>query len=410
LAGQYAVGDTMRFTVVAHDNDRVDWLVWALGPPANARDSFPAPTRVGEQTWSMALPVKSEWVGAPILSLYARDAAGFQSTVVSSVQDSIRFYPLIAHPTSAPTTVTSTAAAALELSDVAYDAKRNVFYIALGPNTNEIAVLDVATMTFSAPIVLSSPTTGLDLTMSGDSLVAALPATSSLAVVPLAQPGAQPTTIRLSVLDSAGYLGPIGQTPPMLVRIAANGIAVITLPYRTGSGDGVVTVDLRTGAQAIRTDARNGGMNGVFNVGSTPDRSRVPIFQFLCPRSYLAATDSFTACGANVELVGTRGMTFDAAGQRMSIGNGAFDVDFHSLRYSWGINGTIPISAISADGTLLYFGANQTVSAMRISDGILTERFNVPVTAQRLFVSPAGDWLMAFQSDGGVRAARVNLR
>jgi hypothetical protein len=106
----------------------------------------------------------------------------------------------------------------------------------------------------------------------------------------------------------------------------------------------------------------------------------------------------------------SRGFTFDAEGQRLSLGNSVFDLDFHLLRAAPAINGWLPYSALSPDGKMLYLGADQTVTAMRISDGAFTERFNVPIPAQRLFVSPAGDWLMVFKNDYGVQASRVDLR
>jgi hypothetical protein len=411
FAGQFAVGESLRLVVTATDNDQVDWLVWELGAPANVRDSLPAPVRGASQTWRTAIPVKPEWVGAPIMSLYVRDASALRSNVISSVQDSVRFYPLVAHPTSTPAVATPSPYTLTQLGDLAYDAKRKVFYL-VQYGKNEIAVLDVATMTFRTPITISGPSTGLDLTVSGDSLIIALPNTRSLAVVDLTQPTASPSTIILSVLDTAGIGPPMAV--PMVVRVAANGRALVTLPQKTLGGDQIITVDLNTGAQAVRRDARSADPYGVSIATSTPDRSRILMYDLRCPRSYVAATDSFTPCGEWPQLgmmqQGWRGFTFDAAGQRLSLGNGAYDVDFHILRSSPAIDGMLPTSALSPDGTVLYLGANMTVTAMRIADGVFTERFNVPVTAQRLFVSPTGDWLMAFQSDYVMRATRVDLR
>jgi hypothetical protein len=411
LAGQFAVGDELRLLVTATDNDQVDWLVWELGAPANVRDSLPPVVRGASQSWNLALAVKPEWVGAPIMSLYVRDASGLRSNVISSVQDSVRFYPFVARPTSTPAAATPSPYFLTQLGDLAYDAKRNVFYL-VQHGKNEIAVLDVATMTFRTPITISGPSTGLDLTVSGDSLVVALPNTRSLLVVDLTQPTASPSTIALSVLDTAGIGPPMAV--PMVVRVAANGRALVTLPQKTLGGDQIITVDLNTGAQTVRRDARSADPYGVSIATSTPDRSRILMYDLRCPRSYVAATDSFTPCGEWPQLgmmqQGWRGFTFDAAGKRLSLGNGAYDVGFHILRSSPPINGMLPTSALSPDGTVLYLGANMTVTAMRIADGVFTERFNVPVTAQRLFVSPTGDWLMAFQSDYVMRATRVDLR
>lgn len=411
FAGQFAVGDSLRLMVTASDNDQVDWLVWELGAPANVRDSLPAPPRTTATTWNVALPVKPEWVGAPIMSLYVRDAAGLRSNVVSSVQDSVRFFPLVTHPTSAPAVATPKVGV-LQFGDIAFDVKRNVFYL-VAYGTSEIAVLDVATMTFRTPIPVPSSPVGLDLTLSGDSLIAGLPNDRSLAVVNLSQPATPASVVRLSALDSAG-LGP-SMAVSMMVRVAANGRVLVTLPRMTLGGDQILTMDLKTGAQTIRVDARSPDPYGVSNAGSSPDRSRIVMYDLRCPRSYAAATDTFTPCGewpqfSMMQPVISRGFTFDAAGQRLSLANSVFDLDFHLLRAAPAINGRLPYSALSPDGTVLYLGADQTVTAMRISDGVFTERFNVPIPAQRLFVSPAGDWLMVFKNDSGVQATRVDLR
>jgi hypothetical protein len=406
LAGQFAVGDSLWFTVNASDNDEVSWFLWELGAPANVRDSVRAPVVGGIPYWFALLPVTPAWVGAPILSLRARDASGLESNVLSSTQDSLRFYPLLTHPTTAVATGTASTSAFPNLGDLVYDAKRNVFYIVM-VSTNEIAVLDVATMTFRTPIKVASPAGGLDLSVSGDSLLVTLPASKSLAVVDLAQPAAPPSTIALSVLDTAGTSSP--NSAPMLVRVAANGKAVVTLAYTTRAGDDIVTVDLKTGGQAIRSDGRKPYAFGVVSAGITPDRSRLLMFDYNCPRSYVSASDSFTPCGQQAGL-NVRGFTFDAAGQRYALGNGAYDGDFHLLRMSPLIKAIQPASAISSDGTVLYLGAYQSVRAMRIADGIFTERFDIPLTVDRLFVSPAGDWLMAFQTSAAARATRVDLR
>jgi hypothetical protein len=97
----------------------------------------------------------------------------------------------------------------------------------------------------------------------------------------------------------------------------------------------------------------------------------------------------------------------DAAGDRFAAGNGAYDLSFNQLATSGPINTQLPTAAISADGTLLYLGALQAVSVLRIADGKMLERFNVPVSADRIVVAPSGAWLVAI--DGGGSAVRVDL-
>jgi hypothetical protein len=58
----------------------------------------------------------------------------------------------------------------------------------------------------------------------------------------------------------------------------------------------------------------------------------------------------------------------------------------------------------------VYLVVKQSVAKMRVADGITIARFTMPVTPQRLLVSPVGDWLYVFQRDNGVQAALVDLR
>jgi hypothetical protein len=39
----------------------------------------------------------------------------------------------------------------------------------------------------------------------------------------------------------------------------------------------------------------------------------------------------------------------------------------------------------------------------------MLERIPIPVTVNRLFVSPTGQWILAFESNGEARVTRVDL-
>jgi hypothetical protein len=405
LAGQFAVGDGVQLFVSAADNDILSWLVWELGAPANARDSIAAPPNQTSAVWNAMLKVKPEWVGSPILSLYVRDAAGHRSATLTTAPDSLRFYPLVIR--SATTTPASTVNSYNDLNEITFDPRRQLFYILPAQGTS-IMVLDAATMTYRAPIALPAVPGGMDLSASGDSLIVALPVARSLAVVDLTQPTAV-TTISLSaVLDSAGAFYPTMATAPAIIRVAANGKALVSLVNRTSSGDGMLEVDLRTLRQRLRTDARSTVPYTLNATIASPDRSRIAQWDVGCSRFYVVATDAFTPCAGNFAAVfQPRHIAFDAAGSRMSLGNVAFDADFRMLKEGRVLS-SMSTGTISADGAYLYLGLNGAVTKMRIADGAMIERFTVPVNPQRLIASPAGDWLMVL--DGNMRGARIDLR
>jgi hypothetical protein len=404
LAGQFAVGDGVQLYVSAADNDILSWLVWELGAPANVRDSIAAPPNQTSAVWNAMLMVKPEWVGSPILSLYVRDAAGHKSATLGSAPDSLRFYPLVTRPTA--TTPPPTVNSYNDLNEIAYDPKRNLFFIpsALG---SSITVLDATTMTYRTPIAVPAVPGGIDLTPGGDSLIVALPSVRSLAVVDLSQPAVVTSISLAAILDSAGASYPSAPTAPSIVRVAANGKVLVSLVNRTSSGDWMLEVNLGTLRQRIRTEAR--GMPYTMNATiASPDRSRIAQWDVSCSRFYVAATDAFSPCAVNYAAVfQPRHIAFDAAGSRMSLGNVAFDADFKLLREGR-IFSSLPVGTISADGAYLYLGLFGGVTKMRIADGAMLERFNVPVTPQRLFASPTGNWLMVL--DGTMRAARIDLR
>jgi hypothetical protein len=102
--------------------------------------------------------------------------------------------------------------------------------------------------------------------------------------------------------------------------------------------------------------------------------------------------------------------TFDAAGRLFTLGSGVFDLAYTPVRTAAAIGGQMPLGALSPDGAYVYLAARDMVAKMRIADGAIVERFTVPLTARRLIVSPAGDWLYIFQDVFGVKVARVDLR
>jgi hypothetical protein len=291
-----------------------------------------------------------------------------------------------------------------DMDDMSYDADRRILYIAQ-PFYKRVAVLDVETMTFSETIPMPSEPAGIDLTPSGDSLLVALWETKSIGVFPLRQPSASPSMVPLTVLDTAGRAMPDAIPAPYNIRVSATGVAIIMLTYPTRSGDQVVSLDLRTGAQRIRTDAHE--TLGIYQQSTerTFDRSRIAMMARFCSRIYTAASDSFSPCGAALSGSDDAGVTFDAAATRATYGALILDSRLQVIRIAR--SGAL---AMSLDGEFFFEAVEQHVRKVRVSDGIVVERFLVPLTPRQLYVTPDGKWLLAFDKVFTRRVVRVDLR
>jgi len=405
LAGQYGVGDTLTFGVYAQDDAALAWLVYELGPPANLKDSVAASPGAVNQSWLVNLPVQPGWVGSPTLSLVVRDASGLTSQTVSSAPDSIRVYPIVNRPTTPALSLSSAFT-----NDMVYDARRDLMYIGVD-GSNAILVLSPGTMTLQSSIQLPQASMGMDLSLSGDSLLAAMPLDGTIAVVDLNDRSAQPSKIRLSVLDTTA-LTPGVPVAPAGLRIASNGKMFVTLTNRTANGDQTVEVDLTTGAQRIRTDARN--LSGTPTpwpqfMGRNPDRSRIYVLGLDCKAWYAVSTDQFAPCGVGMfsQYVG---MTFDATGEHLTRGTSVYDKDVNLI---WDVPPIVHYAAdpaLSPDGTTVYVGAGGSLTTARLADKTFLSRTPISVTAERLFVAPNGQWLLVFQNTNGARVTRVDLQ
>ena len=407
LAGQYAVGDSVIIYANASDNAALGWLIYELGSPINYKDSIPATPNAAAMLWRLAIGVRPEWVGSPTLSIYARDASGLTSQSMSSPADSLRFYPVVNHPVTAPMTL-STAGGFVD--DMVYDAKRDLLYVGV-PLDNRIVVFSPTTMAASAPITLPDAPAGMDLSLSGDSLFVAVPSANVIDVFDLTKPSAPPTTIRLSVTDSIASSSGPGFFAPAELRLAANGKLIVVLLNGTPSQDEVVEVDLATGLQKIRTDARGVAAavpSQLRSMGRNDDRSRLYILGG-CVSRYDAATDTFVACQSPL-ITGPDGDTFDATGSYMTFDSGVLDRDAQPLWTADPIDERSPNLALSPDGSRLYLGALQGLTTMRLSDKIMLERMTLPVNVDRIWVAPSGAWLLAFQRTGGARVVRIDLQ
>jgi hypothetical protein len=404
LAGQFAVGDTVYVRASAYDNNVLGWLVYQVESPADFRDSVAAPTDPPSQELSGSFAVRPEWVGSPMVSVYVRDASGLASQALSSLPDSVRFYPTVQHPVTGPLPLSSASGP----DDIAYDAKRDLVYIALLED-KQILVLSPSTMTLGTPIVLPSTISGMDLSLSGDSLLVALPSENEIAVVDLNNPQAAPTAIKLSLLDTVTSAQAGIPVQPSGLRVAANGKALVFLSQQTLSNDQVMEVDLTNGAQRFRTDARSLRTNSPWwarVLGRTNDHSRIYILGS-CKAVYDANSDSFTSCAYPPDNNGPcLGITTDESGAHITCGSEVLDAGLHVLTESR-IKGTAARAAISPDGATVYMAGDRDMRTMRLTDKTMLERSSIPLFTQRLFVAPSGNWLLVFGNPYGSSSAQV---
>lgn len=410
-AGQYPVGDTLRLSIATAEDNALEWMVYELGAPANVRDSVHVSTRTRyDHIWEVSLPVRESWVGAPDLTVYLRDAGGNVSAPARWPAESIRFYPVVT-PTLSPA-VAAPGGVDAWLGDVAHDTRRGVVYLAQ-PRLMRVAVLDPAAMRFPTLLALPDTVGGLDLTPGGDSLLVVLPWRRSIAIIDLTRTDIPPTLLPLTVLDTAGSWQHMPPPRPTSVRVAANGKAMVALSTGTRTGAQYVEVDLASGQQRLRTDAATGGyyeFGGPGRFGRTSDHARIVALEPDCTRSYVAANDAFTPCAPGVAAAPDGLMTFDLAGTRSTGGRCILDADLRVVRCAPHIAYDLPTAALSPDGSVAYLSARFSITTMRVADGVLLERWPLPLWPARVLVAPGGDWILALEAAGEHRVLRIDLR
>ena len=368
----FAPGDTMRLVLAARDNYRLQYAGYALGSPAAVRDSFSSPDTVLSRTVTLVVP--AAWTGTSTFTVFARDSIGHAvSILLSSFTVSTR--------TRAP--VQSVALDA-NVGDVAFDVKRGVVYLS-EPDSQRVAVLSLSSATFQSPLRFVGLPRGIDVTLSGDSLLVALRATPYLAVVNLVT-GAR-DTIRV---NDDNFL----DRGPDNVRVTADGKAIVSITFAgSGYGGSIVAADL-----ASRTFQNRVTVTEFVPLCRSGDRSvlLVLVDDSCCPIEgivYNALNGAFLPGRGTVSRY-FNVTSADFTGSRFLINESIF-TNALSLIGAVSPAGYTGASVIAPDAGSAFYATTAGVSHLRLSDGAVLETFSLSTSPYRLALSPDGLTLVA---------------
>jgi hypothetical protein len=400
-------GETDAIHVAFADNRTVTWLGYRIGAPVNIADSVPSRGRTlffaGDanptDTATLTLRVNPAWYGmTPHFSLFARDGNGnlgevdFGATPIGRWKDR----------TARTLTLGDSA------SDVAIDAKRQLLYLSI-PSRRQIAVVDIATAALRATIDVPAVPLGLDLTVSGDSLIVALHNRAALGVVDLARatlavdtiPIGIDTTRTISWVDSVAYL----TVWPDRLRVAANGRVVMstTWPWNTSpSASRIVVFD-----PATRTTTRY-AREAMWHqaVGRNGDRSRVVIADGLNDFARYdpsANAVSFAAGGADGPV------SLNATGDRVLAWAILHDAQLNTLRQFTDSRFATKASVLTGDGTAAIVASRggPTYYVFRTSDGLMQEQGSLPFVPHAMALTADDSTLILL---GDTAIALVDMR
>lgn len=371
LVGNFAAGDTMKVRGDVMESRGPGWLVYTLGGAVSVRDSVPVPFTTGNI--DVSIPVKPEWVGATRFSVQVVNGEHMYSGTASAPADSFRIVPAPEYPVR-------TATFATRATDMVLDEARGLLYLAF-PYTGRVEVLSLATMTSTSinlGTVRHSPL-AVELTRGGDTLLAALPSETAVAVVDLARPDAAP--LKVPILVNGEKIHVWG------VRVAANGKVLVSgVPWAkqvvemTSSGTG----------QRLRADTEAAGATIV--AARSADRGRI-FLERVDPRCvivYDSRTNEIGSCFPAGRHYGSWSST--PSGDRFAWGYDVFDADRGRVRSFPIVSGTSfsYTTGLSPDGSHLYVGLVRGIAKLRVSDGEYVERITLPgsVEGRILFAGP----------------------
>jgi len=376
--------DTLTIFVTGSDETRLAWIGYDLGYPAALRDSVSVADTGAQHTFRV--PIRGEWEGLPItLTTFAHDAAGNTGNlafrpieVVNAVRRPMVGVPLPAQP-----------------NDVAYDGPRGRLYVSI-PDSNQLAVVDLATGYLTSPIVLWGRPWGLDLTPSGDSLVVALRRGFSLALVNLVTGSVDTLALNMS--------GGLGQGPAQVCVMKNRKVLYITAFDGFGYGNDIRKYDLLTRTDSVVSPGFAVDQYGF--IGRDPSREYGIVLDNLNASFYTASSNSF---GPVLQSTGEQFHSVAAdSSLHWLIGNTLFDrdlnliVNLHPPGYQYGP------TAFAPDGRTAFLAANRSYIRVVVPRAV-GPRILVPFTPRRLWYLPDRDVVVATTYDSVSNEWRVWL-
>ena len=377
LQGDYFVGDSIQLMPNSWDNYMLSSLNWEILPSGH-KDSIVVTSRIAPNF--LFIPLPSVAVGDLQLRLYARDHQGLTSPVVTP-PGSARVHPTVERPTLS-TLVQG------EIRDFVIDERRGLIHL-LQSNERRLTTLSAATLG-----VVSTRTipyaTGFDITPSGDTAVLVMQAERTLGILDLSAPQSAISVVPIPELDPT-----VGQAPGS-VRVAANGKAFVVTGGQTSAARELIEVDLRTGAQRVRTEVGNGATGLVRSLDHT-----VLVALGSSAWRYESATNAF---GPAAPAARPGAVSLDASGNRMATSLQIYDGSLGWQRsvYSIFYPNSLPLSVLSADGEhLMQVHAQAGIVRSRTSDGALLDRTRYAGASgiSAIRAAPSGAFLVAVESN-----------
>ena len=372
--GEYTAvvpGDTVDLQVSASDHIALSWLGYRIGAPVNLTDSV-AVTGTFVR-YDFPLVVTRDWLqrSGLVITYFTRNSLGdfVNGTTGANVVDGVR------------RTATRVPLHGI-VGDAAFDTKRNVLYLSQ-PDSGRILVFSLATNTFGTPILIAGGPTGLDLSLSGDSLLVALRRAAAIGIIDLNSSAKSQVPIHVN----AG----IGEGPENL-RMSANGLAIVTM----GAGQAITPSGIFEFDPAYQTvlPRTEPGSMAAYSTGAlivrSADRQKILVaLNYPGSALYDAASNSFMT--ANHGALGSLSTTTHS--DRFLYGPLLYDGSLNLIRQVASPTGGTTV--LTADGLTTYFGNSFSYQAFRTADDVSIEHVvSAPFTG-RLLLTPSGDRLIS---------------
>lgn len=369
-------GDTVRIHVSASDNRKIGWLGYTmLMDTLRFGDSVTIQAASDSVQYELVIPAGTNTpdvyiVGFAVDSSSNRSFQPIYAGVIDGTVEPVEALDPIAH----------------SLGDeyqagYVLDAKRDVIYYA--DVSSQIYVLGLSPFAVQPPLQFGGTVRSVDLTPSGDSLVAVVIGQPNyLLVWEIARGPATADTIPLPLLGSCQAWD---------MQVAANGHVLVTGWSQTTCP--TVDVNLRTGVQRTRAIP-----SGVRHLTASGDRSIIVAWNYLDAVVYRSDLDTLTSArNLFTTDVPNAGPAINQDGTAILFRNRLYNSDLSSYRWIQPDPGfSPPAPALSADGQTAYLGGWPGYRIVDVATGIAGGRVILPRVPSRVIAHPDGQRLYIF--------------